>query len=57
MARKITVSKFSVSLLGTVTARNPVSLSVQFYVKTESIVIEFTSLIVAVFERISVEYT
>ena len=57
MVRKITVSKFSVSLLGTVTARNPVSLSVQFYVKTESIVIEFTSLIVAVFERISVEYT
>ena len=38
-------------------ARNPVRLSVQIEVKTESISVEFRSVIVVVFERISVEYT
>ena len=38
-------------------AHNPVCHSVQFLVKNESIAVEITSLIVAVFEEISVEYT
>ena len=38
-------------------ARNPVCVSVKFYVKTESISAKFPSLIVAVFERVVVEYT
>ena len=41
-------------MTSSVTARNPaVSASVQFEVKTS---VEFDSLIVAVFERISLEY-
>ena len=38
-------------------AHYAVSLSVQFQVKTESLSVEFPSLIVAVFERIPVKYT
>ena len=38
-------------------ARNPVCLSVQFKVKTESVPFKFRSVVVAVFERIAVEYT
>ena len=38
-------------------ARNPVCHSVQSYVKNESIALEFTCLIVALFEGISVGYT
>ena len=38
-------------------ARNPVCLSVQFKVKTESVSFKFRSVVVAVFERIAVEYT
>ena len=37
-------------------ARNPAPLSVQFWVK-ESVAVEFSSLIVAIFEGISEEYT
>ena len=43
--------------LGAVMTRNLVYLSVQFSVKTESVSVEFRSVIVAVFERIAVEYT
>ena len=43
--------------LGAVMARNPACLSVQFYVKTESVSFKFRSVVVAVFERIAVEYT
>ena len=38
-------------------ARNPVCLSVQFKVKTESVSFKFRSAVVAVFERIAVECT
>ena len=38
-------------------ARNSVCLSLTILSQTESISVEFTSLIVAVFERVSVEYT
>ena len=38
-------------------ARNPVCLSVQFKVKTESVSFKFRSVVVTVFERIAVEYT
>ena len=38
-------------------ARNHVCLSVQFQVKTQPVSIVFRSVIVAVFERIAVEYT
>ena len=71
MARKVTVSKFiwifwsCESLFGcfllsgdAVMARNPVSLSLyNFNWNTESISVDFSSVIVAVFERIAVEYT
>ena len=67
MTRKVTVNKinwiswsceslFGCLLLGAVIARAPVC-SVIFKVKIESISVEFPSLIVAVFERIAVEYT
>ena len=48
---------FGCLLLGVLMARNPVCVSVKFYVKTESISAKFPSLIVAVFERVVVEYT
>ena len=38
-------------------ARNHVCLSVQFQGKTQSVSVVFRSVIVAVFERIAVEYT
>ena len=38
-------------------ARNHVSLSVQFQVKTQPVSVVFRSVIVAVLERIAVEYT
>ena len=38
-------------------ARNNVCLSVQFKVKTESVSVVFRSVIVAVFDRIAIEYT
>ena len=38
-------------------ARNPVCLSVQFKVKTASVSFKFRSVVVAVFERIAVEYS
>ena len=40
---------------GAVMARNPVLISVQFQVKTESISVEFSFVIIAVFDRIAVE--
>ena len=40
-----------------VMARNHVCLSVQFQVKTQSVSVASRSVIVAVFERIAVEYT
>ena len=43
--------------LGAVMVRNHVRLSVQFQVKTQSVSVVFRSVIVAVFERIAVEYT
>ena len=48
---------FGCLFLGAVMARNHVCLSVQFSVKTQSVSVVFRPVIVAVFERIAVEYT